>query len=42
MTVVPGRSACYRCLFPEPPDPAVAPPARTEGCGARSRVSSGR
>jgi molybdopterin/thiamine biosynthesis adenylyltransferase len=24
MTVVPGRSACYRCLFPEPPDPAVA------------------
>lgn len=25
MTVVPGRSACYRCLFPEPPDPAVAP-----------------
>lgn len=24
MTVLPGRSACYQCLFPEPPDPAVA------------------
>jgi adenylyltransferase/sulfurtransferase len=24
MTVRPGRSACYRCLFPEPPDPAEA------------------
>jgi molybdopterin/thiamine biosynthesis adenylyltransferase len=24
MTVLPRRSACYRCLFPEPPDPALA------------------
>jgi len=24
MTVFPGRSACYRCVFPEPPDPADA------------------
>lgn len=24
MMVRPGRSACYRCLFPEPPDPALA------------------
>lgn len=23
MSVVPGMSACYRCLFPEPPDPAL-------------------
>ena len=24
LAVVPGRSACYRCLFPEPPDPPAA------------------
>ena len=24
MTVKPGESTCYRCIFPEPPDPAVA------------------
>lgn len=24
MTVLPGRSACYRCLFPEPPPPGEA------------------
>lgn len=24
MTVRPGITACYRCLFPEPPDPALA------------------
>lgn len=24
MTVLPGQSACYECLFPEPPDPALA------------------
>jgi molybdopterin/thiamine biosynthesis adenylyltransferase len=24
MTVLPGRTACYECLFPEPPDPALA------------------
>lgn len=24
MTVFPGRSACYRCVFPEPPNPAEA------------------
>nr|MBP9128433.1 HesA/MoeB/ThiF family protein [Elusimicrobiota bacterium] len=24
MTVFPGQTACYECLFPEPPDPAVA------------------
>lgn len=24
MTVVPGQSACYACLFPEAPDPAIA------------------
>lgn len=24
MTVLPGKTACYQCLFPEPPDPAMA------------------
>ena len=24
MTVIPGESTCYRCIFPEPPDPEVA------------------
>lgn len=24
MTVLPGRSACYRCIFPEPPPPGEA------------------
>ena len=24
MTVIPGKSTCYRCIFPEPPDPEVA------------------
>lgn len=24
MTVLPGKTACYQCLFPEPPDPALA------------------
>jgi molybdopterin/thiamine biosynthesis adenylyltransferase len=24
MTVIPGKTACYKCLFPEPPDPALA------------------
>jgi len=24
MTVLPGKSTCYRCIFPEPPEPEVA------------------
>jgi len=24
MTVIPGASTCYRCIFPEPPDPEIA------------------
>ncbi len=24
MTVIPGESSCYRCIFPEPPDPVTA------------------
>jgi molybdopterin-synthase adenylyltransferase len=24
MTVIPGKSTCYRCIFPEPPEPEVA------------------
>lgn len=42
MTVSPGRSACYRCAFPEPPDPecvedcgsagVLGPAAGTIGC----------
>ena len=25
MTVIPGKTACYRCLFPEPPPPGLVP-----------------
>jgi len=31
MTVVPGRSACYRCLFPEPPPPDDVPTCQAAG-----------
>lgn len=31
MTVLPGRTACYRCLFPEPPDPAEVPTCEAAG-----------
>lgn len=31
MTVLPGRSACYRCLFPEPPPEEVAVACSRDG-----------
>ena len=31
MTVVPGRSACFRCLFPEPPPPGSVASCREAG-----------
>jgi molybdopterin/thiamine biosynthesis adenylyltransferase len=31
MTVLPGRSACYRCVFNSPPDASDVPPARVQG-----------
>lgn len=31
LTVLPGRSACYRCLFPEPPDEAEVVSCRDAG-----------
>lgn len=31
MTVQPGRSACYRCLFPEPPQPGGVPSCQEAG-----------
>ena len=31
MTVLPGRSACYRCLFPEPPAPGEIPTCQEAG-----------
>lgn len=31
MTIVPGRTACLRCLFPEPPPPGTTPTCDTAG-----------
>lgn len=31
MTVVPGQSACYRCVFPAPPPPGVVPTCSQAG-----------
>ena len=31
MTVLPGRSACYRCAFPEPPLPGTVPTCEQAG-----------
>ncbi|MCL5674846.1 MAG: molybdopterin-synthase adenylyltransferase MoeB [Candidatus Omnitrophica bacterium] len=31
MTIIPGESACYRCLFPEPPPPGLVPSCQEAG-----------
>ncbi len=31
MTILPGRSACYRCVFKEPPPPGVVPSCQEAG-----------
>lgn len=31
ITILPGESACYRCLFPEPPPPGVVPSCQEAG-----------
>ncbi len=31
MTILPGVSACYRCLFPEPPPPGLMPSCQEAG-----------
>jgi len=31
LTVVPGETACLRCLFPDPPPPGIAPTCDTAG-----------
>lgn len=31
MTILPGESACYRCLFPEPPPPGLVPTCQEAG-----------
>ena len=31
MTVIPGKTACYRCIFPEPPPPDVVPSCSQAG-----------
>lgn len=31
MTILPGRSACYRCVFDGPPDPAAVPSPAMQG-----------
>jgi len=44
MTVVPGVSACYRCIFEEPPPPGETPSCQEAGCSvpsSRSRRAAG-
>lgn len=31
ITILPGESACYRCLFPEPPPPGLVPSCQEAG-----------
>lgn len=31
ITIMPGESACYRCLFPEPPPPGLVPSCQEAG-----------
>lgn len=31
ITILPGQSACYRCLFPEPPPPGLVPSCQEAG-----------
>ncbi len=31
ITIIPGSSACYRCLFPEPPPPGLVPSCQEAG-----------
>lgn len=31
ITIIPGESACYRCLFPEPPPPGLVPSCQQAG-----------
>jgi adenylyltransferase/sulfurtransferase len=31
MTIIPGESACYRCLFPQPPPPGLVPGCQEAG-----------
>lgn len=31
ITILPGESACYRCLFPEPPPPGLVPSCQQAG-----------
>lgn len=31
ITILPGESACYRCLFPEPPPPGLVPSCQDAG-----------
>ncbi|NQU94692.1 MAG: molybdopterin-synthase adenylyltransferase MoeB [Candidatus Omnitrophica bacterium] len=31
ITILPGKSACYRCLFPEPPPPGFVPSCQEAG-----------
>ncbi len=31
ITIIPGESACYRCLFPEPPPPGLVPGCQEAG-----------
>lgn len=31
MTIVPGKGACYRCLFPQPPPPGLMPSCQEGG-----------
>ncbi|HNX49128.1 MAG TPA: ThiF family adenylyltransferase [Thermoanaerobaculaceae bacterium] len=42
MLVVPGRTSCLRCLYPEPPEPGASPTCDTVGVlGSATHVTAG-
>ena len=40
MPIVPGETACLRCIFPQPAEPGSVDTCDTAGVSARCRASS--